>query len=169
MVFFFFFIFLNHGLDLPLTVSSPIFIHISGLTSDCQLFTFFIWTYLWLPVFHFFIHLDLLSIASSSNFHSPGLTLHCQSNSFSSFHFIFLLIWTYSLLLVKLIFIIFSFTHLDLLSIANQTHSYPLIWTYPRVPVLMLWLRHSCLPDWTYTSDASLVDILDSLKVLDFD
>ena len=158
-------------MDLPLPANSPFFIHIYGLTFDCQLSKFL------------FFHLDLPLIASFSFFRSPGLTLNCQFFKFSLIwtysplqvklifiiSFYFLLIWTHSLLPVKLIFIIFSFTHLDLLSIANQTHSYPLIWTYPRVPVLMLWLRHSCLLDWTYTSDASLVDILDSLKVLDFD
>ena len=50
-----FFLF-NLGLDLPLMTSSPIFIHISGLTSNCQLFKFS------------FFHLDLPLIASFSFF-----------------------------------------------------------------------------------------------------
>ena len=184
-------------MDLPLTASSPIFIHISGLTSDCHLFKFSFLHLDLLSIASFFefssFHLDLLSIASRTHFHlfiwtyslspvnlififSSGLTLYCQSNSFSSFHLdllsiasqshFHLFIWTYSLLPVKLILIFssgltlycqsisFSSFHLDLLSIAS---------------LIVLSLHHLYLPDWTYTSDARLVGIRDSLKVLDFD
>ena len=154
------------GLDLSLTASSPI--NISGLTSNCQLFKFS------------FFHLDLPLIASFSFFHSLGLTFNCQFFKFSLIwtysplpvklifiiSFYFLLIWTYSLLPVKLIFIIF-FTHMDLLSITSQTHSYPLTWTYPRVPVLMLWLRHSCLPDWITPLMLDLLGFKTLWKILD--
>ena len=78
---------------------------LSGLTTDCQFFTF-----------SFIFHLDLSSIASSSH------------------HF----------------FIIF-FTYLDLPLSAS---------------LIVLWLYHSCLLDWTYTSDANLVEIWSSLKIL---
>ena len=44
---------------------------------------------------------------------SSGLTLYCQSNSFSSFH-------------------------LDLLSIASQTHSHFFIWTYSLLPIIFI-------------------------------
>ena len=56
---FFFFLIITPclGVDLPSPASSPIFIHISGLTFDCQLSKFS------------FFHLDLPLIASSSNFH----------------------------------------------------------------------------------------------------
>ena len=91
-------------------------------------------------------------------FHLSGLTINCQLFKFSfifssglifncqffSFHFLlyFFLTWTY--LRVPVLFIFF-FTYLDLPSI---------------VSLIVLWLYHSCLPDWTYTSDARLVDIL---------
>ena len=51
----------------------------------------------------------------------------------------------------------FSFPHLDLPSIANQTHSYPFTWTYLRAPVwLRFWLYHTYLLDQIYNSDAIL-------------
>ena len=67
----------NLGLDLSLPTSSPIFIHISGLTSDCQLSKFS------------FFHLDLPLIGSSSNFHFFYLDLPLIASS-SNFHFLYL-------------------------------------------------------------------------------
>ena len=56
-------------LDLPLTTSSPIFIHISGLTLDCQFFSFYFfsltWTYLQVPVwlcFDFITYVYLIGL-----------------------------------------------------------------------------------------------------------
>ena len=144
----------NLGLDLPLTTSSPIFIHISGLTSDCHLFKFS------------FFYLDLLLIASFSNFH-----LFIWTYSLSPVELIFIIfIWTYFLSPVELIFIFSSgltlyrqsssfsyfhldllsiasqthfhhfFTHLDLLSIASRTHFHIFIWTYSLLPVLQIFI-----------------------------
>ena len=66
---------------------------------------------------------------------------------------------------------------MDLPLIASSLNFHFFIWTYLWLPVLLsslfftyldlplsanlivLWLYHSRLPDWTYTSDASLVDI----------
>ena len=36
----------------------------------------------------------------------------------------------------------------------------------PTANLVVLWLYHACLSDWTYTSDAKLVGIWDSLKTL---
>ena len=121
-----------------------------------------------MPVFFGLLSNDQSFKFSVSSFYSIGLTLHCQSNSFSSFHFIsfffthldllsiasqthfnhfifLLLTWTYSLLPVKLIFIIFfSFIHLDLLSIASQTH-FLFTWTYLWLPVFQNFIFSSGL------------------------
>ena len=88
-------------MDLPLTASSPIFIHISGFTFDCQLSKFS------------FFHLDLPLIASFSFFHSPGLTLNCQAKHSSiyltnSITLILYLLENLALILFKSIFLTFT-------------------------------------------------------------
>ena len=115
-----------------------------GLNFNCQFFQIFILSFL------------------------SGLTLNCQF-----FKFLFLLIWTYPRLPVLSNFYFF---HLDLSLIANSSNFHFFIWTYLWLPILrififypdlpssasliMLWPNHSYLPNWTYTSDARLVDIL---------
>ena len=85
----------NLGLDLSLPASSPIFIHISGLTSDCQFFKFSIFHLDLLLIGSFFefsfFSLDLPLIASSLNFHFFIWT-YSQLPVFSNFHFF---LWTY--------------------------------------------------------------------------
>ena len=76
-----------------------------------------------------FSYLDL-PFTASSPIHISGLTLDCQFFSF---------------------FFIFVFTYLDLPSSAS---------------LAVLWLYRTCLPDWTYTSDARLVGIWDFLQTL---
>ena len=85
-----------------------------GFTLDCHFFKF-----------SFIFYLDLSSIASSFHhfFHLPGLTSECQFGCALTLSRMFLPDWTYT-------------------SDANQTHSYPLTWTYRRLPV---WLRFEVL------------------------
>ena len=150
-------------MDLPLTASSPIFIHIFGLTSDCHLFKFL------------FFHLDLHLIASSFHF-SSGPTSDCQFFKFLFFHLDLPLIanssnfyhFFISGLTSDCQFFKFLFFLLDWPLIASSFHPFFLLTcTYLRVPVwFALWLCHTCLPDWTYTFDARLVGIRNSLKIL---
>ena len=74
----------------------------------------FFWIFSFL-FFGFFIFLSGLTLYCQSVSFSSGLTLYCQSNSFSSFH-------------------------LDLLSIASQTHSHLFIWTYSLLPVKLIFI-----------------------------
>ena len=115
---------------------------LSGLTLNYQFFKFsflLIWTYPRLSVlsnFHFF-HLDLPLIANSSNFHFlSGLNSDCHLFKFS------------------------FFIHLNLPLIANSLNFHFLSLDLPLIAsLIVLWLYHSCLPDWTYTFNARLIDI----------
>ena len=94
-------------LGLPLTASS--FHFLSGLTSNGQFFSFFIWAYLYRPVI-FIFHLGLPSTASPSYF-----SIWAYSQTASQSHF-YLFIWTYLYCQSNS----FSSFYLDLLSIASQ-------------------------------------------------